>query len=334
MGTHLKALTTIFSVGICCFSLGWATSSYADTIRTKASYNPQTYQKSLSLKDSKLKHKVKTSKTIHQEFSNYRGWDYLVEKLRADGVSEEIIKKIYLNKKMPKLTTVYFKLKPREPHSIYSHFLREDRIKVAEAFIDSHKEVFEAAEKQFGVNRFVIASIMLVESHYGKNLGKELVINRLSRVASIADPDNIIANFNKMRLEDPTVTFEAVSARANYLENRFYPEVLALIEMAKKHDLDLLMLKGSSAGAFGIPQFLPSTFVNYAVDGNKDGHISLFVKEDAILSTASYLSASGWKNDAPYKHKEEVIWKYNHSEPYISTVLGLADKLSEVDFSE
>ncbi len=97
--------------------------------------------------------------------------------------------------------------------------------------------------------------------------------------------------------------------------------------MAEDYKIDLLELRGSFADAFGIPQCLLSTFLNYAVDGNKDGKISLFNKDDSIHSIANYLSKSGWKDSASQKEKESVIWEYNHSEPYIDTVLYIADKL-------
>ena len=120
-----------------------------------------------------------------------------------------------------------------------------------------------------------------------------------------------------------------VEDRARYLEDRFYPEVKALFQLAKEQQVNLLNLKGSFAGAFGIPQFLPSTYINHAVDGNGDGIISLFNLADAIFSIANYLMHSGWKDNASQKEKESVIWQYNHSEPYIDTVLYLAGELEK-----
>lgn len=275
--------------------------------------------------------KAKTSKiaTSTPFLTKYRGWEYLVNKLSADGIGASTLSAIYSDKRMPAFTDVYFKLAPKEPSSIYSRFQNETQIKLAKDFISKNQDIFDEAEKKFKVNRYIIASIMLVETHFGKNVGNDLVINRLSRVASIAKPENIKINFDKLNKEDPSVTYAEVEERAHYLENRFYPEVVALLEITKKFEVNLLNLRGSSAGAFGIPQFLPSTFLRYAVDGNSDGKVSLFSREDAVLSTANYLSSSGWEDQAPVQTKEEVIWKYNHSEPYIETVLTVADKLSE-----
>ena len=63
------------------------------------------------------------------------------------------------------------------------------------------------------------------------------------------------------------------------------------------------------------------------MDGNNDGRVSLFKYEDAVLSTAHYLSQSGWKDSATLQEKEEVIWKYNQSDAYVDTILAIADDL-------
>jgi membrane-bound lytic murein transglycosylase B len=259
--------------------------------------------------------------------SPYRGWDYIVEKLLKDGIDHKLIDKIYLSKKMPPVEDVYFKLKPKEATSIYSGFRDKALIKKAAIFLDHHEAVFDAAERVYKVNRYVIAGILMVETCFGQNTGDYLIINRLSRIGSIAKPENIMANFKKHHEEDPNVEIKEVEERANYLENRFYPEVLALFKLAKEQQINLLNLKGSFAGAFGIPQFLPSTFINHAVDGNGDGIISLFDMSDSIFSVANYLMHEGWKDNASQKEKESVIWQYNHSEPYIGTVLYVAGEL-------
>ncbi len=266
------------------------------------------------------------SASLNPNFT-YRGWEYIVQKLIKDGVDKKIVNSIYLNEKMPALEDVSFKIKPQETPLIYEGFKNQKLINDAALYLKNNKTDFTKAEKRFGVSRNVIVSIMLVETHLGANTGNSLIINRLSRVGSIAKPEIIKENYERLLKEDKTVTYKEVEDRAIYLESRFYPEVLALIKISRKYKIDLMNLKGSFAGAFGIPQFLPSTFLNYAVDGNKDGTISLFNKSDAIYSIANYLSKLGWKDNASQKQKESVIWQYNHSQPYIDTVLYIAGKL-------
>jgi membrane-bound lytic murein transglycosylase B len=60
-------------------------------------------------------------------------------------------------------------------------------------------------------------------------------------------------------------------------------------EIEKKYNINFNDINGSWAGAFGIPQFLPSSFLKFAVDGNGDGVIDLFDMEDAIYSVGNYL---------------------------------------------
>ena len=94
-----------------------------------------------------------------------------------------------------------------------------------------------------------------------------------------------------------------------------------------KSSINIFNIKGSFAGAFGIPQFLPSNYIKFGVDGNGDGKVSLFTMEDAVLSTANYLAGFGWKAALPLPEKRKVIWNYNRSEAYVSAVLGVAEKL-------
>ena len=83
-------------------------------------------------------------------------------------------------------------------------------------------------------------------------------------------------------------------------------------------------MHGSWAGAFGLPQFIPTTFINFAVDGNNDGKIDIFSVSDAVFSIGNYLRANGWRDDKSYKEKLKVIYTYNHSRLYCETVLKLA----------
>ncbi|MBN8549950.1 MAG: lytic murein transglycosylase [Deltaproteobacteria bacterium] len=257
----------------------------------------------------------------------YRGWGYLVEKLRQDGISEAELDSVFLDPRMPYFSFISFKLRPREHQAIYDNFRKEPTLQIARAFLEKNKTVFDQAEQLFKVNRHIVAAILLIETHAGKATGNDLVINRLARLASIAEPNNVTQNYENLSKADPSVTLEQVSQRANYLEDTFYPEVLALFELKRKHEADLLTLRGSSAGAFGLPQFLPSSYLKFAVDANKDGKISLFHEADAIWSAAHYLSQFGWQDSAPRADKRKVLWKYNHSDAYIDAALDVSDLL-------
>jgi membrane-bound lytic murein transglycosylase B len=271
---------------------------------------------------------MKLTKEIRGD-STYRGWDYLVRKLKEDGVAEHEVNYVYTNHKMPRFEFVTFTLAPKEPANIYRGFLSEEKIRKARYFMATNLGSLKAAERTYGVPKEVITAILLVETQFGQITGNNMIINRLSRVANIRDPLNIKANFVRLHEEDPRVTFEQVDARGQYLEKTFYPEVKALFTIARMRGINIFNIKGSFAGAFGLPQFLPSSFLKYGIDGNKNGTLSLFEKKDAIFSVGNYLKNAGnWKPGLTNSEKRNAIWAYNKSDPYIDTVLKIADVLS------
>lgn len=261
--------------------------------------------------------------------SKYRGWDHLVKKLVAQGVDEKELRSVFGSKRMPEFDRVTFKMVPGEPKDIYTHFRSAPKVAKARENLNKYRRVYNRAESEFGVDREVIAAILLVETQYGTYTGKSGIFNRLARLANIDDPENIRKNYKRLREEEKEdVTLEEVEKRARYVAEMFEKEIPALLSIAKKNGFNVFNMKGSSAGAFGLPQFLPSSYVNFAVDGNGDGRISLYQMEDAILSTANFLKQHGWKADLKTEEeRKEVIWHYNHSEPYVATVLAVANLL-------
>lgn len=260
--------------------------------------------------------------------SLYRGWDYLVARLVREGASEAELRQIYQDERMPFFGIVTFSVKPKESPAIYAPATSPARLALAREFLDQHRRTFAAAERELKVSRYVIAAILLVETHFGRNTGRELVINRLSRVASVGEPNNLLLNYQRLIRLDGSVTFQQVKDRARYLEKIFFPEILAVLELSRRYQLDPFALKGSIAGAFGLPQFLPTSFIRFGMDGNRNGVTSLFEPEDAIWSTGRFLSGSGWRDSGTAEEKRAVIWKYNRSEPYVDTILKIADLLS------
>jgi membrane-bound lytic murein transglycosylase B len=55
----------------------------------------------------------------------------------------------------------------------------------------------------------------------------------------------------------------------------------------------------------------------------------LLNKEEAIYSIGNYLKSHGWKRNLPIKKKKQILWYYNHSEPYIETILQVAQKIKQ-----
>lgn len=255
------------------------------------------------------------------------GWGHLVAKLEALGVDAVTLREIYNDPRMPRFGHIPFSITPLEPHSIYAGFLTPHRLDLAAQFMTLHHPTFLRAAQRYHVAPSVVAAILLVESSYGLQTGQELVVNRLSRMAGLNTRENIEFNFHRLRPTDPSVTREKLAIRAAYLESTFSPEIVALITLARQNNTDLFEIRGSFAGAFGIPQFLPSSYLRFGIDGNGDGKVSLYNPDDAILSAAHFLSEVGWKNHLPEIEKRKVIWRYNKSDEYISIVLQIAARL-------
>jgi membrane-bound lytic murein transglycosylase B len=259
--------------------------------------------------------------------SRFRGWGYLVERLRDNGVSESDLIKIYSDPRMPERTFVPFSVKPREPSSIYEGFKRPQHQQLGREFIDQHAAEFDQVETKLKVPREVVAAIIVIESGAGKNTGNHLLIYRLSRLAGISAPDNLRENYVEQKKLNHRVVFEDVRRRGRYLERTFLPEIPALIAISKRNQVDVLSMKGSSAGAFGLPQFLPSAFLRFGIDGNRDGIVSLHNETDAIWSAANYLASFGFRQNIPLQEKRSIIWRYNKSPSYIDSVLHLAERI-------
>ena len=118
-----------------------------------------------------------------------------------------------------------------------------------------------------------------------------------------------------------------VRARAARLEEMFFPEVRAVFALADAQGVDPLEIRGSRSGAFGAPQFLPTSYLRFGTDGNGDGRIDLYDIDDAAASAAHFLASHGWQGQLSRAERRQVVWHYNRSDAYIDAVLGLADRL-------
>jgi membrane-bound lytic murein transglycosylase B len=261
--------------------------------------------------------------------ANYRGWDYIVEKLVADGVDPRQVRRVFTDPRVEPFTGLQFNLYPREPHSLYQGFTRPSSVALAQRCRATHERALQAAEERYGVPASVVASIIHVESGCGRNTGSDVILFRLARLAMANEPQNLRDNMARHMADadDPDVVALRTRERGRYLEDTFYPEVLATFQLSDRLDIDPLSLRGSGSGAFGMPQFLPRSYLSYGADGNGDGRISLYDPDDAIFSCANYLAAHGWHPGISRAEKRRVIWHYNRSDAYIDTVLALADRL-------
>jgi membrane-bound lytic murein transglycosylase B len=260
-----------------------------------------------------------------------KGWGYLVAKLAEDGLGHARVERAFADPRMPPFEGLFFAVEPREPAALYRGLLRPRSVADARACRAENGRALESAQSATGVPAEVVAAILHVETRCGRNTGESVVLHGLARLAMANEPRNLAANLARRAGAGGRVEpdLEArVRARAETLEATFYPEVRAAFELAAAEGHDPLSLVGSPSGAFGVPQFLPTSYLRYGADGDGDGRVDLFDVDDAAASAARYLAEHGWRRGLPRSEQRRVLWHYNRSEAYIDAVLGLADRMA------
>jgi membrane-bound lytic murein transglycosylase B len=268
--------------------------------------------------------------SLEARVAEAKGWGWLVERLAADGVDRARAERSFADPRVPPFEGLFFGVDPREPRSMYRAVLRPRSVALARACAGEYADAFQAAERATGVPAEVVAAILHVETRCGRSTGRSIVLFGVARLAMADEPANLEANLaHRVRRGgslDPAQA-ERVRARAAELGELFYPEVRAVFAVADAEGVDPLELRGSGSGAFGAPQFLPTSYLRFGTDGNGDGRIDLYDVEDAAASAANYLASHGWRADLTRAERRRVIWHYNRSDAYIDAVLGLADHL-------
>lgn len=146
------------------------------------------------------------------------------------------------------------------------------RVETGKAMGVANDALLKAIEKKYGVDRYTVLGIWGMESNFGKDAGSMSVMRSLA---------TLIYNGNKKE----------------YAKVQLLSAFRILKTGARSPDNFL----GSWAGAMGHTQFIPSSYVSYAVDWNGDGKKDIWgSKEDALASTANYLAKAGWKIDRPW----------------------------------
>ena len=164
-------------------------------------------------------------------------------------------------------------------------FINQARIDGGRAFLAQHRDELARVEAQYGVPAEIIVAIIGVETSYGGNAGSYPVVDALYTLA-----------FAYPRTNEP-----AKIERENKREAFFRDELAQLFALGKETGLDIGSLKGSYAGAMGWGQFMPSSYRDYAVDGDGDGKRDLFNStDDVFASIANYfVKKGGWKRGGP-----------------------------------
>ena len=168
--------------------------------------------------------------------------------------------------------------KPKNWRAYRARFVDPLRINAGVQFWDDNADAIARAEAQFGVPAEIIVAIIGVETVYGRNTGNFRVMDAITTLA-FDYPDT------------PTRT-----ARMEF----FRGELEHTLLFARESGIDPFSLLGSYAGAIGLPQFMPGSIRQFAVDFNGDNKIDLRNSPaDAIGSVANFLRKHGWQPGEP-----------------------------------
>lgn len=256
-----------------------------------------------------------------------REFESLTQRLIQDGFDQEKTKALFANKKIsfdPDGVSLFFI--HSESNLDYDQFSSPESIANAQKYMVAHKDSLDKAQEEFSVDKTIITAILLVETRLGAYLGKRTVINTLSTMAALTD--KTLAERVWLTIADNKKPDRATFARKVDQKSKWgYDELKALISYANREGIDPISIKGSYAGAMGIPQFMPFNALVLATDGNKDGRVDLFNHDDAIFSVANYLKHHGWKSGLNRQRQHEVLFQYNHSNYYVDALLKISDKL-------
>ena len=160
-----------------------------------------------------------------------------------------------------------------------SRFIDPIRIEAGVRFWRANQATLERAEKEYGVPPEIIVGIIGVETIYGRDTGSFRVIDALATLA---------------------FDFPASHPRATERSAYFKGEIEQFLTLQSRRGSDPFEAKGSYAGAMGMPQFMPSSWIKYAVDFDGDGTIDLWDSAaDVIGSVASYFKAFNWQPGMP-----------------------------------
>lgn len=160
----------------------------------------------------------------------------------------------------------------------------EEKVTQGRDMLRRHAATLAQAEQIYGVDRHTIVAVWGVESDYGQISGRWPLVQALSTAACLAP------------------------RRRDF----FKGELFSTLKIIERGDLRKEQLVGSWAGAFGHTQFIPSTYLRLAVDGDGDGRRDLVDSiPDALHSTANFMKRAGWVTGAPWGYEVRVPAGYS-----------------------
>jgi len=207
---------------------------------------------------------------------------FIHELVERHAFDAEELRLVFSRARREEAVLTAMRAQPRQADSWEAYralFVNERHVRAGFEFWQEHRKPLARARRAYGVPEEIVVAIIGIETFYGRNTGRWRVIDALATLAFDYPPR---APFFRDELE-------------NYLL------------FARELELDVFSVKGSYAGAIGIPQFMPGSHLRYAVDFDGDGAIDLRSNAaDAIGSVANFLKQHGWQRGAPVQRGARV----------------------------
>ncbi|WP_370627562.1 lytic murein transglycosylase [Comamonas sp. Y33R10-2] len=211
----------------------------------------------------------------------------------AAGISDRTLQKALASAKLQPSIIRLDRSQPeftRTPWQYLDSAVSAQRIKTGKLKMQEYATALQAASQRYGVPAQVIAAIWGMESNYGSNFGSFSAIDALA-----------------------TLAFDG--RRAEWAQK----ELIAALRIIDNGDIDAAHMIGSWAGAMGNTQFLPSVFLQYAVDADGDGRRDIWGSmADVAASTANYLASSGWTASEPWSAEVRLPSSFDYARTEIS----------------
>jgi membrane-bound lytic murein transglycosylase B len=251
----------------------------------------------------------------------------LTDRLSQDGFDSEFLSNLLMDARAElNLSLMILSLESRETEDLYAQFLTQGAIHLAKKFLRQNLKILSKAENRFYVEKEVIVAILLVESRFGENIGNYRLIPTLASIALMDSPDHLQKNYLILREMDPDLSYEWIESLAKKKANWAYHELKCFLNIIRHEKIDPLEVYGSYAGALGMAQFIPSSYLSYALNQTSFENW-LLSKEAAIFSIGNYLKSHGWRKGLPIEKKKQILWYYNRSKPYGETILQVSQEI-------
>ena len=209
------------------------------------------------------------------DFKEYPAAKNLVSELSTDSGLDSVWVEAIVRDAVYQDSIIKAITRPAEKFPWYRYrkiFISDSNAELGVKFWNTHEETLTRAENEFGVDAAIIVAIVGVETRFGKITGRHRVIDSLV---------TLVLGYPRRK-------------------EFFQKELAEFIRLADEENLNVFNVRGSYAGAMGIPQFISSSYRNYAVDFNGNQRRDLLTEtSDAIGSIGNYLSRHGWSAGGP-----------------------------------